>query len=69
MVQILMTKKTIAPGIRANKEFGIVSPFYQLKFTKDKIRSLAKCLDLVFSKAQDYLPCFADSSKREDYLR
>jgi uncharacterized protein len=36
------------PGLKANKEFGIISPLYECKFNKDQIRRLAKFLNLSF---------------------
>jgi uncharacterized protein len=36
------------PGLRANKEFGVISPFYTCRFSKKDIRNLAKILGFPF---------------------
>ena len=38
----------IRPGIKAGKNHGIVSPYIELKITKEKIRKIAKFLNLEF---------------------
>jgi uncharacterized protein len=36
------------PGMKANKEFGVISPLYECKFNKEDIKKLAKFLKLSF---------------------
>lgn len=46
------------PGFKANKEFKVISPFYDLKFTKTDVRSLARQLGLGFWNKPNQA-CFA----------
>lgn len=41
-------KQDNRPGRRANTEFGVISPLFECKFTKQDVRSLAKYLKLSF---------------------
>lgn len=38
--------KDIRPGLKANKEFGIISPLYEIGFTKKEVVQMAKYLGL-----------------------
>ena len=38
----------LRPGMRANREFAVISPFYECKFTKKDIRNLARSSGLSF---------------------
>ena len=49
---------TFRPGLRANEELKIISPFKEFKITKNEIRKYLENIDLILSKKPSS-PCLA----------